>query len=126
MLDEAPEEDREWVKKALNNANNKAFASKIFELFSEKSEYFIGLIKDMDLFSRQVRDTRNEFIHQTKHKLTFRNGKELYDAIERMKLLFEIYLLDTIGFSDEKVKELTKAKRDSFLSGWIHLRSGVK
>ena len=121
-----PEEDYEWAKRALNNANYKPFASKIQELLAKKSEYFVGLIDDIDVFANRVRNTRNKFIHLTKHKLIFKNGRELVDAISRMTLLFEIYLLDTIRFSDEKIRELTRAKRDSLLTGWKHLRSGVK
>jgi hypothetical protein len=119
-------EDYEWVKRALNNANNKPFASKIHELLAKKPEYFVGLIGDIKVFADQVRDTRNEFIHQTKHQSAFKTSRELLDTIHRMTLLFEIYLLDTIGFSDEKIRELTKAKTDSLLTGWKHLRSGVK
>mgnify|MGYP001592276291 CR=1 FL=1 len=68
----------------------------------------MGLIDDIDLFAKKVRDTRNEFVHQSKQKWAFQRGKELHDAIQRLTLLFEIYLLGIIGFSDEKVQELIK------------------
>ena len=126
VLDSTPEELRDWVKRALNNANYKSFASRISELLKEKSEYFLGLIDDIDLFAKRVRDTRNEFVHHGKLRWTFHNGKELVDAINWLTFLFEIYLLDSIGFSDEKVQELTKPKKQGFVTGWKHMRTNTE
>jgi hypothetical protein len=77
----------------------------------------------MDLFSKRVRDTRNEFVHHDKLKWTFQPGKELISAIDILTMLFEAYLLEIIGFSEEKVQELLEPKIKSKLTGWVHLRS---
>jgi hypothetical protein len=123
VLQAVPEELHEWVGTALSNANFKPFKLKIFELLNKKSDYFAGLIDDIDIFAKRVRDTRNEFIHQSKQKWTLQRGEELFSAINLLTMLFEINLLEIIGFSDEKIHELIKPKTKTLLTGWKHLRS---
>ena len=122
VLQSIPEELHDWVDGALSNANFKRFRLKNFELLDKKSAYFAGLIEDKDLFAKRVMVTRNEFVHQSKHKLAFQHGKELLDTISLLKMLFELYLLEIIGFSDEKIQELTQPQKQSLLTGWKHLR----
>jgi len=124
VLETVPQELIEWVEGALNYSNFKSFKTRIVELLNNKSVLFLGLIDDIDSFAKKVRITRNNFVHQTKQKGAFKPGKELYDAIQRLTLLFEVYILGIIGFSDEKVQELIKAKKQTLITGWKHLRSG--
>ena len=126
VLDAVPQELQEWVGRAINNANNKPFILKISELLNTKSNYFDGLILDLDQFARQVRDTRNQFVHISVNKSPFSTKEELVSAIKMLAFLFELYLLESIGFSDEKIRELVEPKKQSLLTGWKHLRSSVK
>jgi hypothetical protein len=112
VLENTPDELKPWVKNALLNSNFKPFKQKIYELLETKSAYFSGLIDDLEKFSIRVRDTRNEFVHLTAQKKTFRDGDELLSAINLLTLLFEIYLLDLLGFSDDKVQELIAQKKN--------------
>ena len=115
----------EWVETALNSANYKRFRLKIFELLNRKKVFLNQLIADIDLFAKRVRDTRNEFVHHNKLKWTFQK-EEIPSAINLMTILFETYLLEIIGFSNEKVQELLGPKIQTHRTGWKHLRSGVK
>jgi hypothetical protein len=126
VLQAIPEELNEWVATALESANYKRFRLKIYELLKNKKKILGECIGDIDLFAKRVRDTRNEFVHHSKMKWTFQQGRELVNAIEVMKMVFEAYLLELIGFSEEKVQELLKPKIQSYLTGWKHLRSGAK
>jgi hypothetical protein len=126
ILQVVPDDLKEWVETALSSANYKRFRLKIYELFNSKASYFSECIDDIDLFAKRVKDTRNEFVHHNKQELTFKGSKELLSAINLMTMLFEIYLLEIIGFPDEKVQELLKPKIQSYLTGWKHLRSGAK
>jgi len=121
VLDAIPEDLHKWVENALNNANIKRFRLKIFELLENKSHLFLKCIADNDEFAKRVRDTRNEFVHHNEQMLSFRGGEELASAIYLMRYLFEAYILEIIGFSDESVKKIYKARIDKYLSRWEKL-----
>lgn len=123
VLQVVPSDLAEWVGNALNNANFKSFRFRILDLLTDKKKFMNLLVDDMDLFSKRVRDTRNEFVHNTKQKLTFERGIELCSAINVLTVLFETYLLEIIGFSDEKIQELIDPKIKSQQTGWKHART---
>jgi len=125
VLEAVPPDLVEWVEMALGSSNYKRFALKISELLDYKKDILCELIDDMDLFSRRIKDTRNEFVHHNKQKKTFRKN-ELPSAIAVMIMVFEVYLLGIIGFPDEKVLELLEPKIKTHLTGWKHLRSKSK
>jgi hypothetical protein len=125
VLKVVPSELIEWIETALNSANYKRFSLKIFELLNKKKIFLDQCIDDMELFAKRVRDTRNEFVHHNKLKWTFQKA-ELPSAINLLTMLFETYLLEIIGFSDEKTQELLKPKIQAHLTGWKHLRSWKK
>ncbi len=122
VLQVIPSEFIEWVNDALSNANYKRLRLKIFEILDTKKEVISKFIDDMDLFARRVTGTRNNLVHHNKQKWTFQK-EELPSAIYLLTMVFEIYLLEIIGFSDEKVKELLEPKIQSHLTGWNHLRT---
>jgi len=126
VLQVVPDDLIEWVGTALNSANYKRFKSRILELLTNKKVLIGQFVDDMDLFAKRVRDTRNEFVHHDKLRWTFQHGEELVSAINLLTMLFEAYLLEIIGFSDEKVQELLEPKIQTHLTGWKHLRSNKK
>jgi hypothetical protein len=121
VLSVVPAELAEWVEGALSNANYKRFRQKIFELLDNKKETTGRFIDDMELFAQRVTNTRNKFVHHNKQKLTFQKEK-LPSVIYLLTIIFELYLLEIIGFSDEKVKELLEPKIQTHLTGWKHFR----
>lgn len=122
ILGIVPDDLREWILSALNSANYKRFRVKIFELLDNKAYIFNDLIDDNDLFAKKVRDTRNEFVHHNELKWMFRGIKELVLAINTLTLLFESYILEVIGFPQDKVLELLSPKINTQITGWTHLR----
>ncbi|MBW7941599.1 MAG: hypothetical protein H3C64_04190 [Candidatus Kuenenia stuttgartiensis] len=122
VLSAVPAELTEWVEGALSNANYKRFRQKIFELLDNKKETSGRFVDDMELFAKRVTNTRNEFVHHNERKLTFQK-EELPSIIYVLTMIFELYLLGIIGFSDEKVKELLEPKIQAHLTGWKHLRT---
>ncbi|MEW5871784.1 MAG: HEPN domain-containing protein [Chloroflexota bacterium] len=123
VLEEVSEDLREWVENALNDANYKPFREKILELLTNKQEIITVFVDDFDLFAKRVMHTRNEFVHHNKRKWSFQNGVELFTAINTLTILFEAYILEIIGFSNDKVRELLNAKIQTHLTGWKTLRS---
>jgi len=125
VLQGVPSDLTAWVKSALSNANFNSFRFRILELLANKKKFISPLVDDIDLFAKRARDTRNEFVHNTKQKLTFERGKELRSAINMLTVLFETYLLEIIGFSDEKIQELIDPRIKSELTGWKHVRTKI-
>jgi hypothetical protein len=123
VLESAPVDLRDWLSSALSSANYKRFKLKIFEIVSYKSELFSDCFTDIDLFSKNVRDTRNNFIHHNNNPKAFQTKEELSSAIYLMKMIIESYLLEIIGFTPEKVRELLTPRINTYLTGWLHLRS---
>jgi ApeA-like protein/HEPN superfamily Apea-like protein len=121
-LQSVPAELTEWVEDALSNANYKRFRQKIFELLNNKKETAGRFVDDLELFAKRVTSTRNEFVHHNKQKWTFQK-EELPSAIYRLTMIFELYLLEVLGFSDDKVKELLEPEVQTHLTGWKHLRT---
>lgn len=110
-----PEELKSWVENALNNANYKSFKQRIFELLQKKEYLFSTCIGDIEAFSKKVRDTRNELVHQGKHKGSFSSSKELFSATRLLSILFEIYLLEIMGFPDGMLDEIFKRHMGKYL-----------
>ena len=121
-LQNVPAELTEWVEDALSNANYKRFRLKIFELLDNKKETIGRFVDDLELFAKRVASTRNEFVHHNKQKWTFQKD-ELPSVIYRLTMIFELYLLEVLAFSDNKVKELLEPKVQTHLTGWKHLRT---
>ena len=113
-----PEELSDWVKEMLNNANGKSFRSKVYELFHNKKKIFDQCINDIDEFSMRVRDTRNEFVHIEEKTKSFKKGQELAYAIKILTMLFEIYILDSIGFPEDKMETISNIKIQPYINLW--------
>lgn len=113
------EELRNWVEKALGNANYKSLHERLAELLVTKQEFFPNVINDVDVFVSLVVKTRNKLTHpSSKKKKAFSFGKELTGATRLLTYLFEVYLLDEIGFQRLKILELYKRRNSHFLGRW--------
>ncbi|HNC01689.1 MAG TPA: hypothetical protein PLS71_25840 [Leptospiraceae bacterium] len=120
-----PSELSEWVEDALSNANYKRLRQKLFELFENKKDIIEQFVDDIELFAKRVTSTRNEFVHHSKQKWTFQK-EELPSAIYKLTMVFEMYLLEIIGFSSEQIIDLLEPKLKTHLTGWKHLRTKRK
>jgi hypothetical protein len=125
ILKSTPQEYQEWLVSVFLNANYKQFQLKILELIQNKQNIIGICIDDFDCFSKKVRDTRNQFVHNNEKKFSFKSGNELFEAINILSILFESYLLELMGFSEEKIVELLEPKIQSTKTGWRHLRNNV-
>ena len=113
-----PDNLREWVKGALANSNYKRLKEKIIELFENKKGLFSDVIEDIDLFAKKIRDTRNELVHHRELRWMIKDKEELISAIYLMTYLFELYMLEIVGFSEEKVEAMNKKRMDRYLTRW--------
>ena len=118
LLNATPDELKDWTIEILAGANYKRFKLKILELIEKKESLLSECILDKERFVQHIRDTRNEFVHQSKQKWTLHKKEELASAIFLLSYLFEAYLLEIIGFSDEEIIELFKPRIKKYLSRW--------
>jgi hypothetical protein len=105
----------EWLKNIFSNANYKSFKEKMLELLGTKLLLVSQLIEDEEEFVLSVRDTRNELVHHSKHKRTLKVPNLLY-AIYILKFIFEAFLFEMIGFSDEMINTINSKRVKRFLS----------
>jgi hypothetical protein len=118
LLDTIPAELKDWTTEILAGANYKRFRLKILELIEKKEHIFSQCILDKERFVQHIRDTRNEFVHQSKQRWTLRDKEALVSAIFLLSYLFESHMLEIIGFSDEKATDLFKPQIKKYLSRW--------
>lgn len=118
LLINIPEDLGGWVKEILNNANGKSYKLKMRELFVNKEYLFSQCINDIEDFSTRVRDTRNEFVHMEEKTKSFKKGQELAYAIKILTMLFEIHILDSLGFSEEKTETIFNQKIQPYVNLW--------
>jgi hypothetical protein len=118
VIDSIPDQYKKWARQGLSNANYIPFKDRIYELISMKKELFKDVIWDNENFSKRVRDSRNEFVHHSKNRLTFKDPEELYSSILLMKYIFEIYLLEEIGFPGEFIDNLYKKRFKEYSQRW--------
>ncbi|GAH56934.1 unnamed protein product, partial [marine sediment metagenome] len=121
IIDSAPEEHKDWLKERLDFSNEPTLKQRIGELTHNGDDYWIffrGKI-ERKKFLKDVKNTRNYFIHYNKSlKDKALNGEELDLACIYLKNIIEYHLLREIGFSSKSirpkiVKELNR-KRDIF------------
>jgi hypothetical protein len=114
-LESVPDEYKVWVERALTSTNYKSFKIRIYELLKRKEQLFSVCINDFENFSKRVRDTRNEFVHQGKQKNSFHSKEEIFSSTKLLSIVFEVYLLEIMGFPDEKIAKIYKQQIDQYL-----------
>jgi len=122
IIASTPQDYQDWVRLVFNNANEKHFKQRIFELLEKKRDIFGDYINDFNLFALKIRDTRNFYVHQSKQKYLIEDKRELVNTIDLMVLIFESYILDLIGFTEEKISNLLEPKLLTLKTGWVHRR----
>lgn len=116
VISSAPKEYAEWLLHDIfSSANYKRFKQKILELLDDRGSLFLGLIKDNEEFARATRDTRNELIHHTEQNNSFAKNDRVW-AIFILRYIFEAYILELIGFSQEKISQIYTKRIKQYLT----------
>jgi len=109
IIDNALEEDKEWLKQKLSFSNEPSLKERLIDLRQETSEIIFPLITDEDSFIKQVRDTRNYLTHYDKSlwKKAVK-GEDLYWLTYTLEVLLQTCFLKELGFSPEQCVSLFK------------------
>lgn len=103
IIDNALEEDKEWLKQKLAFSNEPSLKERLIDLGQETKEITSPLITDEDSFIKQVRDNRNYLTHYDKSlRKKAVKGENLYWLTYTLEVLLQTCFLKELGFSSEQ------------------------
>lgn len=106
LLDACPENNREWLRSKLKYGNELPLSRRIKQLLKPFKVYF-GNNEQRESMIRGAVDTRNYFTHYSKdlENKVFK-GRALFDLCSKLEKLFELLLLQRLGFSETTMKSI--------------------
>jgi len=105
-----PEDKKEWLRSRLAYGNEVSFRYRIKKVIDPFRSYLETNKEREDLITKLVNsitDTRNYLTHYDealKHKAAA--GRDLWLLCLRMEAVFQLHLLQRLGFTEEEIKEI--------------------
>jgi hypothetical protein len=110
IISTCPEDKKEWLRRRLAYGNEVSFRNRIkkvidpfrsyLETNQDREEFITKLISS-------ITDTRNYLTHYDealRHKAA--TGRDLWRLCLRMEAIFQLHLLQRLGFAEEEIKEI--------------------
>lgn len=108
LIENCPEEQREWLSGKLKYANEISLARRIKKII-EQFKNFFGPRKDWENLVRKIVDTRNYLTHYDESlKSRTAVGKELLLLCLKMEAIFQLHLLQVLGFTRKQIEAIFK------------------
>ncbi len=106
ILNQCPEEDRNWLSGRLIHGNEINLGRRIKSIIEPFKE-IIGTNKERNKIIRSIVDTRNYLTHYDKslHSKAA-GGKELWELCLKMEAFFQLHFLQVLGFTEKEVKSV--------------------
>jgi hypothetical protein len=112
ILRTTPLEHRHWLSLRLQYSNEISLKTRILRLLEHLPERVRDFIPDEIKFAVKASVTRNYLTHYNAAlRAEAAKDEELYYLMEKVRLLFEICLLNELGFSEEAIERVTESKR---------------
>lgn len=115
LIEAIPSEVSDFHRSSLKSKIRFGFEysmrKRIDEITEKYANHIKSFIENGDDFREKVVETRNHMIHSSESNEMVCEGEDLVLITKQMELLLEICLLKKIGFSDEKLNEMTKKPR---------------
>ncbi|MYG51137.1 MAG: hypothetical protein F4204_01965 [Rhodospirillaceae bacterium] len=106
ILNDVSENRREFVKSRLQYANEPPLAKRLAEMYSKYWDRFYTT-QDQKKFVRRIVDARNYYTHfENKLEGKIDKGVQLMYLCDNLEALFELYLLDILGLSEENIDQI--------------------
>jgi len=107
ILDTISDVHRNWVKERLVYANEPTLVNRLKELFSELPDSLKEkLFENEDIFTNRLKDTRNYYTHYSEYLASKAfEGKELFYATEKLKVILVAILLKELFILDEEFEK---------------------
>jgi hypothetical protein len=106
LIDQCPEENREWLSGRLRHGNEISLSRRIKSIV-EPFKDLLGTSKERNKLIRAIVDTRNYLTHYDESLETVAvKGKELWVLCMKMEAIFQLHLLQILGFTNSEVKSV--------------------
>ena len=121
VIQEVPKKDRNWFAARLRRANELSLRDRIRKMVEVFNNFFDE--EEKALFIKLFVDTRNSLTHPSSDlESRAAKGQNLYILCLKTELLFELYFLNLMGFSQEQIQSIAdkcpklQSKRSQSLS----------
>lgn len=112
LIDQCPEENREWLSGRLRHGNEVSLSRRIKSIIEPFKE-LLGTSKERNKLIRAIVDTRNYLTHYGESLETVAvKGKELWVLCIKMEAIFQLHLLQILGFTQSEVKSVFDNSRE--------------
>ena len=108
LVENCPENNREWLNGRLIHGNEISLSKRLKRIIEPFKEYF-GSIKERKKMIRSIVDTRNYLTHYDESlEKNAADGTELWALCQKMEAMFQLHILNILGFSENEVSEIYK------------------
>lgn len=112
IIEKCPEENQEWLSGRLQHGNEVNLGRRIKLIIEPFKEHF-GSSKTRNKLIRSIVDTRNYFTHYNKSlKQNAATGKGLWLLCLKMEAIFQLHLLQKLGFTQAEIKSVFDNSED--------------
>lgn len=106
LIEKCPEEHREWLSGRLLHGNQVSLSRRLKSIIEPFKE-LLGTSKERNKLIRAIVDTRNYLTHYDQSLETAAvKGKELWALCLKMEAIFQLHLLQILGFTQSEVKSV--------------------
>ncbi|EAR62902.1 HEPN domain-containing protein [Neptuniibacter caesariensis] len=106
LLRLCPKEHRVWLISRLRYGNEISLGQRIKKIIEPYKE-IIGNNKERTKLIRSIVDTRNYFTHFSEElESRASRGSELWSICQKMEAIFQLHLLEQLGFDNTQIKDL--------------------
>lgn len=106
LIEKCPEEYQGWLSAKLVYGNEVSLSRRLKSII-EPFKHLIGTSKARNKLIRSIVDTRNYLTHYDEElQRKAANGKELWVLCLRMEAIFQLHLLQVLGFTKEEVQSV--------------------
>ena len=108
IMNGCPEEHKEWLTGRLQFGNELSLSKRIKKII-DPFKQLLGSKNDRSSLIRSIVNTRNYLTHYN-HNLEgiATTGKDLFRLCKKMEAIFQLHLLNVIGFTQEEIVSIHK------------------
>ncbi|MBI5458999.1 HEPN domain-containing protein [Methanobacterium sp.] len=119
IIDGAPEDYKTWISHKLTHSNEPNLRTRLYEIMLPYTEIFKDK-RRIDSFIYKILNNRNSLVHPEKDRDI--DYKQLFNILVILKIVFELYLLEHMGFETEMVKELINKKKEKKITAFKYMK----
>jgi len=111
LIEHCPKERQEWLSEKLHYANEISLAQRIKDII-KPFKSFLGTNNCRKKLIRKIVDTRNYLTHHDESlKSKAAVGRDLWLLCLKMEVIFQLQLLQLLGFTQEQIEDILKNNR---------------